>query len=127
MKIVNCLWTNLVILCLILPAFKLSEIGIGGLKKNLMHYKKLRGEANAAPAQPEPGKAPASTSATVDEKSKLQELPDIPVYYQGWVKYLHYFEKENNKPKAFYKNNEFAYQSKKGLSAQDLAKKDNVN
>jgi len=82
------------------------QIGIGGLKKNLLHKK-----SQQSPADP----------AKLDK-----DLPDIPIYFQGWLKYLHYTEKENSKPKAFYKNTEFVEQSKSNLESAELAKKDEV-
>jgi hypothetical protein len=111
MKIVNCLKSNIIItliLCLIIFTQTLN-IGIGGLKKKLTHHKIREVESN--------------TTQTAQQENKNKELPDIPVYYKGWIKYLHYTIKEKQKPKAFYKNTEFVKQK---LTKEEIAKKDDV-
>ena len=41
--------------------------------------------------------------------TKLQknDLPDLPIYYQGWLNYFHYVKNEVDKSKHFYKNEKF--------------------
>lgn len=109
MKIVSLLLAKL-FAYIILPYALCSEIGIGSLKKLRTHHKSLN-EHTQAPAQ-------SNTPAK-------KELPDVPIYYQGWIKYLHYTDKDNQKPKAFYKNTEFANQSKRGIEGAELKKKEN--
>lgn len=55
------------------------------------------------------------------------ENKETQVYYRGWVKYLHFTEKEISKPKAFFKNVEFDIQKKRLLYSQEREKeKDEV-
>jgi len=43
---------------------------------------------------------------------KYNEAPNKSVYFEGWIKYLHYTENEKDKPKAFFKNTNFNFQEK---------------
>lgn len=50
-----------------------------------------------------------------DKPKKLyqyNEAPNKSVYFEGWIKYLHYTENEKDKPKAFFKNTYFNVQEK---------------
>ncbi len=123
MKIVIFLWVTATLLLILSPLTFSETIGIGGLKKNRMHHK-LRG-----------GPAENSQIAEADKNipltpgisgKKPTDLPDIPIYFKGWIKYLHYTERDVKKAKAFYKNLAFDVQSKKGMSAADLAATDEV-
>jgi len=40
------------------------------------------------------------------------QISDKSVYFEGWIKYLHYSENEKDKPKAFFKNSFFAEQER---------------
>jgi hypothetical protein len=45
------------------------------------------------------------------QQSTQDDLPDLPIYFQGWVKYFKYAnENTSNRPKTFFKNNMFATQ-----------------
>jgi hypothetical protein len=109
MKIVICLWANLAFLALYLQSIFASEIGFGLLKKGKVGTKKLLSREDPA----------------VDP-TKSQDLPDIPVYFQGWVKYLHFKDQNSNFQKAFYKNIAYDKQNKKGITGVQLAQKDDV-
>ena len=127
MKIVNCLRAKLLLIAILCGCLVASEIGIGGLKKVKSSNKKLRAEMRQVPGTPA---SPAgNTSSQVAQGSavkKSQDLPNIPVYFEGWIKYLHYTERDSKKPKAFYKNPEFEVQNKKNLSPQKLKQSDKV-
>ena len=43
---------------------------------------------------------------------QYNEAPNKSVYFEGWIKYLHYTENEKDKPKAFFKNTYFQLQEK---------------
>ena len=57
---------------------------------------------------------------------QYNEAPNKSVYFEGWIKYLHYTESEKDKPKAFFKNTYFAEQEKnpnfKGFNKNDKVK-----
>ena len=58
-------------------------------------------------------------NAKKDELKKLSQeelnkddLPDIPIYFQGWIKYFKFNDEVNaKKPKNFFKNTDFGKQS----------------
>ena len=53
----------------------------------------------------------AEQKVLTQEDLKADDLPDVPIYYQGWVKYFKYLdEKKAERPKHFFKNTEFAKQ-----------------
>lgn len=56
-----------------------------------------------------------------------KDIPDLPFYFEGWVKYLHFNEGDKTSAKSFWKNTAYEEQTKKGVSGQQLAEKDNVN
>ena len=114
MKIVICLLANILFAIFISQSIICSSIGIGGLKKGRNSHKKVK-------VEPKVEKAEEDTSPDKDK----QELPNLPVYFKGWIKYLHYSESSKNKPKAFYKNIAFEEQSKK-VASTELAKTDEV-
>jgi hypothetical protein len=60
-----------------------------------------------------------STSSSV---TRGGDIPDYPIYFDGWVKYLRYTETKIKKPKAFYKNTRFAAESRAKFSLPDLDK-----
>lgn len=45
------------------------------------------------------------------EKKTADDLPDMPVYFQGWIKYFRYIENGAEKPKMFFKNSAFEKQN----------------
>lgn len=54
-------------------------------------------------------------STNIEKSKKYIEYNDSQkknVYFEGWIKYLHYTESEKTKPKAFFKNINFAHQEK---------------
>ena len=64
--------------------------------------------------------------ATINPKVESEDLPDVPIYHRGWVKYFHYKDdKAINKPKSFFRNDAYFLQ-KKYISNDDVKKKDNV-
>jgi hypothetical protein len=77
-------------------------------------------------------------TAQIDNKLKTQlqnifdgpavgpeDLPDVPVYYEGWIKYFHYQDSSvAEKPKSFFRNDAFYAQNRKIRDQTELAKKD---
>jgi hypothetical protein len=64
---------------------------------------------------------PEETASSLIKKAG-EDLPDVPIYYQGWVKYFRYFANSEEKPKTFFKNTFFAKQQ----PGNDKDEKDNV-
>lgn len=63
-----------------------------------------------------------------DKPNKLyhyNEAPNKSVYYEGWIKYLHYTEKEKDKAKAFFKNSNY-HSQEKNPKYKNLNKNDKV-
>lgn len=52
-------------------------------------------------------------------KKTEDDLPDIPVYYQGWVKYFRYAESTGEKPSKFFRNSAFDKQTLDGEDEKD--------
>jgi hypothetical protein len=115
MKIVTCLLANIIFAIFISQFIICSSIGIGGLKKGKNSHKRVKVEPKVEPKLEE----------DVSPDKDKQELPNLPVYFKGWIKYLHYSESSKNKPKAFYKNIAFEEQSKK-VASNELRKTDEV-
>ncbi len=74
----------------------------------------------AAPSASSPGPAVPSPSSVPPQKAG-DDLPDVPIYFQGWVKYFRYVE-TGKKPSKFFKNTLF---EKQGPAASGVAPKDN--
>lgn len=64
-----------------------------------------------------------STSTSSSSTTRVGDIPDYSIYYDGWVKYLH-FTDNTTKPKAFFKNTRFAPESRAKFNGPD---KDSVN
>lgn len=65
------------------------------LKNFLKKYKNLHANKNE--------NTPKVNTPNKNDNNK--DIPDRAVYFEGWIKYLHFQQKENNtKPKAFFKN-----------------------
>ena len=125
MKIVTCMWVNILFAILVsLLIVSSCSIGTGGLNKNkiLLRKNNLGQKFNEKKiddtSKPNEQSEESPTVPSAD-------LPDLPVYFKGWIKYLHYTENGKRKAKAFYKNPEFEEQSKR-LSPDEIIKKDDV-
>ena len=130
MKIVIYLWVAATLLLFLSQIVITEGIGIGGLKKNHVSHKKLRAGPPEEPSKdPKVQKSEAEKNSVKEEGTdgkKQTDLPDMPVYNQAWIKYLHYTVKDKKKAKAFYKNIAFDTQSRKGLSPSELQATDKV-
>ena len=91
------------------------------LKIGMLKSKKVKNnpDVNKVPIPPEDDPIPNSDNNSPPVKTPPQEpvveevvqkLPDIPIYFQGWLKYLHFKQDESNKAKRFYKNSAFETQ-----------------
>ena len=62
------------------------------------------------------------SGSTTSSVTRGGDIPDYPIYFDGWVKYLRYTETKIKKPKAFYKNTRFAAESRAKFSLPDFDK-----
>jgi hypothetical protein len=46
------------------------------------------------------------------------DLPNQPIHFQDWVKYLHYGDDDAKKPKAFFKNTQYDLQKRGPVAGQ---------
>ncbi len=72
----------------------IHSASFGLLKKNNKKY-----QQSPTPSQENP--------TTQGNTNKPVDIPDQPIYFNGWVKYLHYGDSENKKPKNFFKNGKY--------------------
>ena len=65
--------------------------------------------------------------STLNPKIESEDLPDVPIYHRGWMKYFHYKDnKEINKPKSFFRNDAYFLQKKYISKNEQLNKTDTV-
>ena len=58
------------------------------------------------------------------QKTDAEDVADVPIYLEGWIKYIHYRDNlTGDKPKSFFRNDEFF---KQRMSPSELKKKDSV-
>lgn len=102
--------TNIIVLTII-NSYLISVIfcvgSLSSLKMNTHFglYKKLQPGESAEIPQDKSMYAPKNLTA--------DDLPDIPIYYQGWIKYFNFHktnDKKTSKPKFFFKNEAFLKQ-----------------
>jgi hypothetical protein len=72
---------------------------------NKAAFSSKKGTLSAASADGPATVTPVAPSAA---QSSSDDLPDLPIYYQGWLKYFKYVgANPNDRPKTFFKNNVF--------------------
>jgi len=82
------------------------------LMKAKTSNKKTNDPAAVAASVPSSTQAPPiSGDAPGTEKKTSVDLPDMPIYYLGWIKYFRYLENGGEKPKMFFKNTSFEKQN----------------
>jgi hypothetical protein len=59
---------------------------------------------------PDNNKTPEPTAGELIKKAG-DDLPDMPIYFQGWIKYFRYIENGTEKPSKFFKNQVYEKQS----------------
>jgi hypothetical protein len=105
------------------------------MNSELKNRKAMGDPASSASATTPAGSSSVAGAAKSSDKSatgssqikqKSDDLPDVPIYYQGWVKYFHYKDGGQDRPKKFYKNEAFAKQSQAGNLKKDTPDKDEV-
>ncbi|MFO0515331.1 MAG: hypothetical protein ACK5YA_00600 [bacterium] len=118
MKIVRAIKIAVMISCLIAVSHCVSSES--SFKMNT-HFKSLK---KLGPG--ESAEIPVDKSLYAPKNLTAEDLPDMPIYYQAWIKYFH-FQKigsdKSKKPKFFFKNEAFLKQSE---SEKDIAKADQV-
>jgi len=83
------------------------------------HSMKKSGEPSGATpsaAQP-PAPSGAAPSGQPPAQNSADALPDIPVYFQGWIKYFRYIQ-DGDKPNKFFKNTSFEKQAPPASGAE---------
>lgn len=76
-----------------------------------MHFGILKARSRQAPIKE--NENPAYKNLTKDD------LPDVPIYFEGWLKYFWYAKSGDQKPKAFFKNPNFLTQVKSNSTKPD--------
>jgi len=51
------------------------------------------------------------------------DLPDVPIYYEGWIKYFHYHKTDDLRPRHFFKNTKFFSQWRNSTKPDDEVRK----
>lgn len=59
----------------------------------------------------------SKSQSTITEREG--DIPDYSIYYQGWVKYLHYLDNATKK-KEFFKNTKFAAESRLKVTDKEI-------
>jgi hypothetical protein len=116
MKIVISFWAKLFVLLILHELILTSKIGFGLFKKSETHTKET--------TKLEKGILDDYLSPNATKKNP--DLPDLPYYYEGWIKYLHYAEGDKRQAKAFWKNTAYEEQVRNGISGAALIERDNV-
>lgn len=76
-----------------------------------MHFGILKARSRMAPNNEKEN--PAFKNLTKDD------LPDVPIYFEGWLRYFWYAKSGDQKPKAFFKNPNFLTQVKSNTTKPD--------
>jgi hypothetical protein len=116
MKIVKNFWKKVFLLSILLVNIFCTGTGTGLYKKGGQSNNKSPSEVNKLLQDYE----------VKDATNKNLDLPDVPLYWEGWIKYLHYTENDKKEAKAFWKNPEFENQMKRGIQG-DINAKDEVH
>ena len=75
----------------------------------------------------QPGESPEipqDKSMYAPKNLTAEDLPDIPIYYQGWIKYFNFHktnenDKKTSKPKYFFKNEAFLKQLSDNITEKE--------
>lgn len=63
----------------------------------------------------------STSGSTTSSTTRSGDIPDYSLYYDGWVKYLHFVD-TTSKPKAFFKNTRYAPETRAHFSGPDADK-----
>lgn len=66
----------------------------------------------------QPSSKKTSNDADMTNLTK-DDLPDVPIYYQGWINYFHYTKNDSNKPRFFFQNLKFLTQNSSDVVPPD--------
>lgn len=119
MKIVKAIKIAVMVSCLIAVSYC---VGSESSFKMNTHFKALKKQA--------PGESveiPQDKSLYAPKNLTAEDLPDMPIYYQAWIKYFHFQKVESEKsrkPKFFFKNEAFLKQVD---TEKERAKEDQVS
>jgi hypothetical protein len=119
MKIAKLILLALVLSCVIEVSY---NMGSHSSFKMGTRFKSLK---KAGPG--ESAVIPTDKSLYAPKNLTADDLPDVPIYYQAWIKYFH-FQKvgsdKSKKPKFFFKNEAFLKQSQ---TEKDKEREDQVS
>ena len=97
--------------------YKMMDLGMKSKKSKVALKAQETQPPATTPPAPTPVAAPGAQGTTTEVKT-TEELPDIPILHQTWVKYFHYTEGAAVKPKTFFKNEMFGKQTDAQLKAE---------
>ena len=83
--------------------------------KTNMHFGLFKARSRVLKKQIEP---PQEVDKAFKNFTK-DDLPDVPIYYEGWIKYFHYIKNDDDRPRSFYKNDHFHTQWKSNTTKPD--------
>jgi hypothetical protein len=120
MKIINGLCFKAILFSFLIISSKAIGVGIGF---SMMNKAEVQEQTQAQSEQiNNEGNKLFDEYTAKDSTKKNPDLPDLPLYWQGWIKYLAYSDKDSQEAKAFWKNPEYENQSKRGVKPDPLAK-----
>lgn len=100
MKIVKCFYFIFIAINILI-----NGVYTEGMKMNMvMNVKFLKNNMRK-------NTPPVNNAESQLNLAKKTDLPDVPIYHQGWVKYFRYQDqKGSTRPNTFFKNDEFKKQ-----------------
>lgn len=119
MKIVIAIKIAVMVSCLIAVSYC---VGSESSFKMNTHFKSLK---KLGPG--ESAEIPTDKSLYAPKNLTAEDLPDMPIYYQAWIKYFHFQKVQSDKskkPKFFFKNEAFLKQVD---TEKEKAKEDQVS
>lgn len=119
MKIVRVLMIAFMVSCMVAVSYCLGSTS--SFKMNT-HFKSLK---KLGPG--ESAEIPVDKSLYAPKNLTADDLPDMPIYFQAWIKYFHFQKLDSDKskkPKFFFKNEAFLKQSE---TEKDKARADQVS
>lgn len=103
--------------------FCTGSLSTSSFKMNT-HFSMKKKDPAAKPATS--GASPSASAGAPPKNLSQDDLPEVPVYLQGWVKYFTFTKnpsEKSNKPKFFFKNDAYLEQEKEG-GVQEKDKKE---
>lgn len=128
MKITKCFQKAFILLlmtCLLIKCERMETIASfkSSFKSNYKLMQQKQAPTTMAPPVAGINAQPEESASSLIKKAG-DDLPDVPIYFQGWIKYFRYSENGQEKPSKFFKNSSFEkqLQAKDGEEAKDKVK-----